>query len=132
MDVRRHGLQGQGDDLAGDDAPANAPSVVRGLITTGDSDVAMHLIARLAPVWWQGKNRVGFAKLCDAVLGQKNPSMSRDLEATLFFATHANLDLGEEAAALGYAVTLLVEFRYDYEENEEERSIDDVDPITGY
>ncbi|MCK4821404.1 hypothetical protein KA005_36905, partial [bacterium] len=36
-------------------------------------------------------------------------------------------------AALGYAVTLLVEFRHDdYEEEEKGRSIDDHDPCTGY
>lgn len=36
-------------------------------------------------------------------------------------------------AALGYAVTFLKSFRYDdYEEDEEERSTDTVDPITGY
>ena len=89
---------------AGDDAPANAPSVVRGLIATGDPDVAMHLIARLAPAWWHGKNRVGFAELCDAVLEPSDTPASHDLETTLFFATHANLDLGQEASALGYAV----------------------------
>ncbi|MEA2024692.1 MAG: BTAD domain-containing putative transcriptional regulator [Actinomycetota bacterium] len=88
---------------AGSQIPVNAAGVVRDLVTIGDVDAAMHLIARLGPAWWQGTNRTRFAELCRAALESSDAAISHDLEATLFFATHAYLDLGEDAAALGYA-----------------------------
>lgn len=89
--------------VAGDEIPANAPSLVRRLVDAGDTGVAMHLIARLGPAWWRGRNRVQFADLCSSVLDSWDAPIDHDLEATLFFATHTSLDLGEEAAALRYA-----------------------------
>lgn len=82
---------------------SNAAGVVRGLLLAGDIAAAMHLIARAGAVWWQGPDRAQFADLCRAALVSRDPPIGRDLEATLFFATHASLDLGDESTALAYA-----------------------------
>jgi tetratricopeptide (TPR) repeat protein len=86
-----------------DIVPANASAVLHGLIELGEFDAAMRLIASLGGTWWHGIDRIPFANLCRSLLETPDLTVGRDLEATLFFATHGALDLGDEAHALGYA-----------------------------
>ena len=69
--------------------------------------------------------------LSDMIESPKLPAHIQSLPPNVY-STATDIEY-PAVAALGYAVTLLVEFRYaDYEEEEEERSIDDVNLTTGY
>ena len=68
--------------------------------------------------------------LTDVVESPQLPAYIQALPPNIY-ATATDIEY-PAVAALGYAVTLLVEFRTDYEEDEEERNIDNIDPITGY
>lgn|GEM_PF-7062717 len=83
--------------------PANAAAVVRGLVSVGDFETSMRLLAHLGPAWWQSKDRARFAELCSVVIEPTDAPVGDPLETILFFGTHAHLDLGHETEALRYA-----------------------------
>ena len=72
-----------------------------------------------------------FLHLSDIIESPKLPAYIQSLPPNIY-ATATDIEY-PAVAALGYAVTFLVEFRYDdYEEKEKERYIDDVCSVTGY
>ena len=69
--------------------------------------------------------------LSDGIKSPKLPAFIQSLPPNVYAAA-TDIEY-PVVAALGYAVTLLVEFRHDdYDEGEKGRSIDNPDPITGY
>lgn len=87
----------------GTQLPANAEAVAVQLIEAGGVGMALRLLARLGSVWWQQPARARFADLCSRAMEASDGPIDRDLEAVLFFATHAFLDLGDENASLRLA-----------------------------